>query len=230
MAISQWPVLWEALSEACQLHGATGRRSLKGNESSPMFQVSAPASPKDIANIEQRIGLRLPNSLMQVLINFSSQVGIEWQLPKGIKPPKPFNMISSGQCGWDLFSLPELYTTYQGWLHECFTTPDDPYDAVWYNKLPIFEIGNGDMVAIELGIADSQPVVYLSHDDGEGNGYWLGSDFEDYIDRLSLLGCPGAEDWQWMPFVNDPRSLLDPFGESAIQWRDWFGLSLLENY
>jgi hypothetical protein len=52
----------------------------------------------------------------------------------------------------------------------------------------------------------------------------LGRDFEDYIDRLSRLGCVGAEDWQWAPFVEDAYSGLLPDGPAAIRWRDWLGL------
>ena len=51
-------------------------------------------------------------------------------------------------------------------------------------------------------------------------------DFDDYVDRFSLLGCVGSEDWQLKPFVSGPRSLLETNGATAKQWREWFGLRL----
>src|SRR5260370_274266 len=68
-----------------------------------------------------------------------------------------------------------------------------------------------------------EPVVFLSHDGSERHGSWLGRDFEDYVDRLSRLGCVGAEDWQWAPFVEDARSGLMPGGPAACRWRGWVG-------
>jgi hypothetical protein len=52
------------------------------------------------------------------------------------------------------------------------------------------------MLGIVLATPGREPVVFLSHDGGEGHGDWLGRDFEDYVDRLGRLGCIGAEDWQ----------------------------------
>jgi hypothetical protein len=31
---------------------------------------------------------------------------------------------------------------------------------------------------------------------------FLGNDFEDYIDKFSLIGGVGVEDWQWLPFTS----------------------------
>ena len=72
--------------------------------------------------------------------------------------------------------------------------------------------------------ADYQPVVYLSHDDSHGHGFILGSDFQDFIRRWSHIGQAGGEDWKWMPFVNDPDSLLDSNGKNARIWRESLGL------
>jgi hypothetical protein len=62
--------------------------------------------------------------------------------------------------------------------------------------------------------------------DDSVHGFWLGQDFEDYVDRLSLLGCFGSEDWQLSPIVSGPRSLLETNSANATNWRDRFGLRL----
>ena len=112
---------------------------------------------------------------------------------------------------------------YKGWVSECFSNPDDSYDVVWHNRFPIIDIINGDMIAIDLASPEGA-IVYLSHDDGEGHGYILGTNFEDFIERHSLIGYPGYEEWLLTPFA--PEKILDPQCENAIAWRKWFGLEI----
>ena len=107
-----------------------------------------------------------------------------------------------------------------------FPKPDDPDDCVWHNKLGFLEVGNGDMLALDLAPTSSGRVLYLSHDDGEGHGYSLGHDFADFVGRWSELGCPGAEDWQWLPFTQDKNGPLEPNGPRAAEWRGIFGMSV----
>jgi len=160
------------------------------------------------------------------MLEYSRSTQIEWALPEGTAVPEPFRQIWSGECRWNLALLAELQETYQSCL-ELFSNPTDYWDGPWQDKFPVLEVGNGDMLGIDLTNPDQQPVVYLSHEgDDSVHGYWLGTDFEDYIDRLSLLGCVGSEDWQLKPFVSGPRSLLETTGENARQWREWFGLRL----
>jgi hypothetical protein len=188
--------------------------------------------------MERTLGRAIPSSFRKVLLEYSARVCIEWALPDDMRPPEPFRDVWSGECRWDLKSLPELQNTHRKWIEGCFTGKQPPdwekpshlieYDLVWHGKFAFLEIGNGDMIAIDIARAGDQPVVYLSHEDGSKHGYWLGRDFEDYVDRLSLLGCVGSEDSQLAPFLSGPHSLLDTDGPNARQWREWFGLRLAE--
>jgi SMI1 / KNR4 family (SUKH-1) len=226
MPFTAWPQRWDALRKACEHRHATGRWA-KGADQPPRFEIAPPAVEADIAAVEQEFGCPLPGSLRHVLTKYSAAVCIEWALPKSQHSllPKVFREIFAGECRWSLDSLPKLHANYQQWL-EAFTDPEDKYDGPWQNKFPVLEVGNGDMLAIELRSREEQPVVYLSHDgDDTLHGFWLGHDFEDYIDRLSQLGCVGAEDWQMAPFVNGPRTCLDFNGTNAKLWREWFGLT-----
>ncbi len=69
-----------------------------------------------------------------------------------------------------------------------------PYNVVWHGKLAFHDVPSGDQLAFDLN-EPSNPVVYLSHDDGEGHGYRLGNDFIDFVERWSMVGCTGPEDW-----------------------------------
>lgn len=223
--MSGWPSHWELILHACAVRGATGRWG-EGEHLPLRIEVALPATESQVTAIERRLGCSIPTSLRRVFLEFSAAVTLGWQLPdseiKGI--PAPLKGIFAGECRWNLTALPELQTTYRGWL-EIFTDPDDKYDGPWQGKFPLMDIGNGDMLSIDPRQADGQPVVYLSHEgDDSLHGYWLGRDFEDYIDRLNRLGCVGSEDWQLTPFVSGPHSLLDPDGTKAKLWRDWLGL------
>jgi len=37
----------------------------------------------------------------------------------------------------------------------------------------------------------------------------------DFLRRWTPLGCPGPEDWQWLPFTSKGTTMLDPDGEAA---------------
>jgi cell wall assembly regulator SMI1 len=189
--------------------------------------VGPPADNGAIAEIEKRLGAPLPESLRQVIAQYSSSVDIAWQLREGDKAPLPpeFRGIFAGEIRWDLAELPDLIAEHAEWVSTCFNDPDDSYNAVWHNKFPIMHVGTGDMIGIETGRSHTGAVVFLSHDDGEGHGYILGTNFEDYIDRLSRIGGVGAEDWQWVRFTSSKTSGLEPDWPLSKRWRTWFGLT-----
>ena len=96
---------------------------------------------------------------------------------------------------WNLNVLPELKQTHQEWLDGCFLDwlrddPNDPSARPWLDKLPFVQVGDGDMIAIDLaeGAGHGQ-VVYLCHDDAcRIHGQVLGADFEDFVTRWSRIG------------------------------------------
>lgn len=213
MSWTDWVSRWEASLKACEL---------KGGETRDLF-ISDPAPEADIRSVESIIGFNLPVDFRKVLLEFSSAVRFSWFLPDEAELPEEFREIFGGGCSWNLARLVEVEERRRSWVRECFPNANDPYDLVWHNKLAFLEVGNGDLLALDLNLLNSS-VVYLSHDDGEGHGYRLGDNFIDFIERWSLLGCPGAEDWQMLPFISSSTSGLQPHGENAIKWRDWFGL------
>lgn len=94
-----------------------------------------------------------------------------------------------------------------GWVENCFTDEEDEYDAVWYHKVGFMNVPNVDVIAFDMKDSEiNPPVVYLSHDDGEGHGYILGKDFNIYFEQLLLVGACGNEDWQILPFFLDAQS------------------------
>ncbi|RZJ57285.1 MAG: SMI1/KNR4 family protein [Hymenobacter sp.] len=111
-----------------------------------------------------------------------------------------------------------------GWVNEVFSNPSDEYDKVWHNKLVFQEVRNGDYLAIDLNIISYGKIIYLSHDDGGGHGYVMADSFTELLSKWSVLGCVGAEDWQWLPFCEDKYSGIDPNCENAQLWKQTLGL------
>ena len=225
MSLADWNSYIDAIRNACEQHVATFPTFRDEDTDLPTFDVSPPATVAEIAKIESALGTSIPSSLRNVFTTYSNAVDIAWQLPDGNEPPEPFDEIFSGQLNFNLHRLPEIQSDYNGWVENCFSDAGNSYDRVWHNKFAFLKVPNGDMVAIDLNEKDHQPVVYLSHDDGEGHGYMLGNDAEDFIDRFLRIGCPGLEDWQWLPFVADSESGIIPACDNAVQWRQWFKLN-----
>ena len=83
-----------------------------------------------------------------------------------------------------------------------------------------FEVGNGDYLAIELEKENYGKIVYLSHDGGDGHGYYLANNFKELLTNWSKVGCVGGEDWQWLTFYRSGVG-IDPSCENAKLWADF---------
>ncbi|WP_346780829.1 SMI1/KNR4 family protein [Paenibacillus sp. PastM-2] len=126
-----------------------------------------------------------------------------------------------GDFSWSIKSIVAAEEERKGWEQQVFSDLDDEYDRVWHNMLGFMAVGNGDFVAFDLSVPADPPVVYLSHDGGDGHGYSLGDNFMDFMDRWSKIGCVGCEDWQLIPFMDSPVSGILPDSDNAKLWRSW---------
>ena len=178
-----------------------------------------PATEVEILGFERDLGLSLPPSFRSVLSQVSKHVEFRWFTPDGFDFPQPFKSNFSGDLHWSLDFLKTFEEGRLGWIESVFPNPQDPYDAVWHNTLAFFEVGNGDQIAMDLRHETYEQIVYLSHDDGEGHGHVLASNFHDLLQRWVPLGCPGGEDWQWVAFTNDLSTPIDPNCENAVEWK-----------
>jgi cell wall assembly regulator SMI1 len=189
--------------------------------------ITKPATETQVEVVEKKLGLRLPESFRDILLNFSASVEFGWDLDDAVELPQELRGIFASECKWNLSEIVEIEEDRKGWVKECFPNPEDDYDKVWHNKLAFMTVGNGDLIAFDLQkYPDYTPVVYLSHDGGEGHGYILGEDFKDFIDKWTRVGCTGPEDWQMIPFIADSVSGINPDSEHAIKWRDIIGLNI----
>ncbi|CAN7448772.1 SMI1/KNR4 family protein [Rhizobacter sp. LjRoot28] len=193
--------------------------SRQGFDARPLV-FRPPASEAELVEVEHQLRIELPSSLRDVLAFASAHVEFRWFAPKDRRFPEPFHQNFSGDIHWSLPLLVQYARDKQQWIETVFKNPDDPYDRVWHNKLAFHEVGNGDYLAIDLDAALQGRVVYLSHDDGQGHGHVLAASFAELLEAWVPLGCPGAEDWQWMPFTDNFTGPIDPACANARQWRE----------
>lgn len=233
--MDDWETLverWQATLRAVErLGGATTLESARrmGIQHSEVWGLffEPPASPDHVKQIEATIGAPLPSTLRDIFINHSRRIEFRWQFPDAFDPAPPFDQIFSGGFSLSLDQIPEADRCMQK-AAAFFLPQSDEYNAPWHKKLAFMEGALGDYYVTERRSPASEAVIYVSDQDGEGHGYTLASDIADFLRRWSMLGCPGPEDWQWIPFTSGSRSMLQPNGEAARLWRKMIGLEFPE--
>lgn len=188
------------------------------------FSFEEPATEMDIAALEKRLGVTVPPSLRIVLLEISREVEFSWFKPDEHEFPEPFDEIFCGNLDWSMELIQQAEDGRKGWIESCFSNLENDYDAVWHNKLAFMEVGNGDYLAIDLTPEQYEQIVYLSHDGGDGHGCVLAENFLDLLRRWAPLACPGAEDWQWLPFYEGSPARIQPDGAVAKRWLQMLGV------
>ncbi|WP_219375604.1 SMI1/KNR4 family protein [Bacillus mycoides] len=188
--------------------------------------IDEPSSLEKIIQVEKKLGVKLPNSFKKVLLEFSGNFSLRWFSPDDMELPNEFREIFCGTPHWSLESLSEFEKERKDWIDTVFPNPEDEYDIVWHNKLAFCEVGNGDYLAFDMQDNIDAPIIYLSHEDGEGHGYTIANNFIEFIDNWSRIAFVGCEDWQWLPFTTSLESGVNPDDEPAKRFRNWLGLDI----
>jgi len=193
-----------------------------GGEFYREFKIVTPAKEEEILEIEKKLGYRIPEDFRDILLNYSSYFEYFWSYEEknNIELPSNLKHIFSGDLHWRINLLVNFEVSRKDWVEGCFPDYNDKYDRVWHNKMPFYEVGNGDYLAIELEKENYGKIVYLSHDCGKGHGYYLANNFKELLSNWSKVGCVGGEDWQWLTFYTRGVG-IDPNCENAKLWEDF---------
>ena len=193
-----------------------------GGEFYREFKIGTPAKEEEILEIEKKLGYRIPEDFRDILLSYSSYFEYFWSYEEknNIELPSNLKHIFSGDLHWRINLLVNFEVSRKDWVEGCFPDYNDEYDRVWHNKMPFYEVGNGDYLAIELEKENYGKIAYLSHDDGDGHGYYLANNFKELLSNWSKVGCVGGEDWQWLTFYTREVG-IDPNCENAKLWEDF---------
>lgn len=189
------------------------------------WTLGPPASLEAVSQVETELGYRLPEEFKEALLAISGHIDFRWFLPKGFPLPPALRGLFCGELHWDIAGITKLDQNKDRWTANVFPSAEDSYDKVWHNKFVFQKVRNGDYLSIDLSPDAYGKIIYLSHDDGEGHGYVMAPSFSTLLQKWSALGCPGGEDWQWLPFCADATSGIDPDCPNAILWKKTIGIN-----
>ena len=184
-------------------------------------ELSEPAHEDAVVAVEQQLGVKLPRAFRSLLIHVGARLRVKWRLPWQMAAPGHLRGITGGDWGWDLSELVALQQRHRTLLAATFSDAVEPHAALWHGIIPIQEVSNGDLVALDLS-SSFAPIIYLRRTAGAGHGRIVGPNATEAFDRLAVLGFPGPEHWQWDMFLNDDRDGIVLTGDSAALWKRWF--------
>lgn len=199
-------------------------RPLRDPEAAAPFGLrrQAPAAPETITALEKTLGTPLPPSLRDFFLRYSGRLSFSAFLDDAFCGSLPAALRGIFSAGAEISpeGIAAAEAARRGWIKSCFSDPADAYGGVFHGKLGLIAVGNGDVIACDLrdGQKDHR-IVYLSHDDGEGHGRVLGRSFADFLERWAAVGLCGPEDWQWLPFIGEAETGLDPGCPNAAAYR-----------
>lgn len=139
--------------------------------------VEACAKEDEVCELEKTLDLKLPQPLRQFLLNYSSHLNLSAFLSDDFceELPEELDEIFSACFELSLEEIERAETSRRDWVENCFSDEEEEYDRIWHNKLGIMTVANGDVIALDIKQdKENPPVVYLSHDDGEGHGQFWG--------------------------------------------------------
>lgn len=197
-----------------------------GGSTNPISRYPAVFSA-EFDSASRKLGVELPVELVS-LVEMGGLCG-GWNLGQSGRTllPKASAEVQWGTVDLSLDEIVRAENSRQGWVEACFPDPDNAYDRVWHGKFGFHTVPNGDCLALDIE-SNSRPVVYLSHDDGEGHGVLLAPTLVEFLERWSLLAFAGPEDWLMISFVEVGGGGLLPRAAAAKEWRSAIGFEFEE--
>ncbi|WP_379196485.1 SMI1/KNR4 family protein [Paenibacillus sp. GCM10012306] len=184
-----WKRQWQWLVQALEQKGA-----------STFITIDHPATEWEIAEAESQLRIQLPEEFRSLLKDGSGKVLVYWSLPYGTI--KPFDV--SGDIGWSTDQL-------------CFSDFADEEMGEQRQYLTFHVAGNGDELLLDLSSPSGTSVVHWAHETGEFR--LLAPSMTTFVDRITELGCVGAEEWQYHYFCGEFG--LDPESGNSKRWKAW---------
>lgn len=187
--LEQWQSQWSELLESLRNKGAD------------VFHTwEPPVTEKQLAELEQKLGVALPDELKQALA-VASEAWMGWTLQHTSLVPFDAN----GDWGWSFQTL--------DWLDLWMVEDADPT-----RYLAFYHAHNGDSLVLDMQVQPQQPAV-LSWNHETGEFQFLAPSLSEFLERVTMLYGIGAESWQYEPFVD--YSGLNMNHPHTLQWRKW---------
>lgn len=182
------------------------------------YKFDQTASTQEIQSLEQKLKENLPAEIKTFFFSVSREIYLNVDFNNNVSFGKD-GKVSSAYIALSLNGVYDAECSRKKWVEEVFFDTGDDYSKKWHNKFGIMSLINGDIIAMDLE-KQVHPIIYLSHDDGEGHGYILGRSFEEYLKSIVEIGGCGTEDEEFLQFCTDNISGIDLKCTNIIQLRE----------
>jgi hypothetical protein len=178
------------------LHGLPGRWGIS-------IKVAPPIASSDFSLIEAEFSYELPSLLRKLYTEGSAEFSCCYSWTPDTKHLPQVNELVPHHYSFyggpkfiPLANLPRSIGV-ENWFDAEGMTDDEKGAAItWEQTLPIIFIENGDLVGIHFtGNPDSQPVVYLCHDDPKNSVEILAENLQSFLIHWEQLAYIGPEIW-----------------------------------
>jgi len=197
---------------------------LSQNGTAEPLEIHRAASSDEVQAFEAQNNIRLPEPFRKTLLEFASGITFDWYFDDSHE--RPDFAPEWGRCDWTLEGT-EVFTRAMFMDLMGYEFGDDEIYKTYCGsgevKINFLVVPNGDMLMLELsGNGDNAPVLYVDHEQGDP-AQVLAPDFVSFMDRWTLLGCIGPENWEMEPYLGEGG--LDPENHTSLAWRRWCGLA-----
>jgi len=135
------PFRLDHVVDSCERFGVAIRR-LGGR--SPPLEVGPRATEAEVADVEARLGRRIPSVLRGVLIEQARSFSFAWERDHFELLPHPWKHASEGRCLWSLDLLLALNADLEGWREAVYSDPTDEYARHWHGAFAVCATGLSD--------------------------------------------------------------------------------------
>jgi len=190
------------------------------------LEISLQATSEEINRLEKVINKQLPTQLVELLTNFSKSTNLFYQIEEEI--PTRFGQIFAGEFFFNLKLIERLNKDFPYWIEASLdeiANDKEPIaitKAIKDNKTVIFEVANGDLIAID---DLTNEIVYFDHEGDTMHGKILGKDLNTFLDQWSQMGFFGIEGWQFEEMYDFENNQLKKLSDKkVIDWINWLNL------
>jgi ankyrin repeat protein len=218
------PSIWQPWLERLQWMQAL---ALARDWSVTPLHIRPPATRAQIEAIESAHGVQFPETLRDVLLNFSAGIAFGWQIPNTDQPAGKLSAFYGGGMRdllWDLQHIDEYaINNFRNWQQYYFAHPNDDEheyeepnpEAMWQHQFPFACLANGDMLTIDCEM-EGQPVRYFSHEIEGMHGHIIATSFLRFVDEYTKLGCVGGEQSTWLALC-DRQPGTAAYGDAPLR-------------
>ena len=187
------------------------------------LQIERSATVKELNELENAIGKKLPSQLKNLLTNLSKSINLFYQIEEEI--PKEFGQIYSGEFDYNLQLIKNLNQDFSEWIDASLDEFSNDIESIEItkkikeNKTAFLSVSTGDIIAID---DITNEVIYFDHEGDSMHGKKLGKDLNAFLEQWSEMGFFGIEGWQFEEMYDFTNNKFRTKSDIKVNnWINW---------